>query len=94
MRTHPLPLHGRLTLINSQGLHARAAATFVRILQGLDVEIRVRWDGQTANGLSILDLMALGAPCGSVLEVEVRGNDAEAALTALTKVVENRFGEE
>jgi phosphocarrier protein HPr len=95
MRTsHPSPLYSRLTLVNSQGLHARAAATFVRIAQGLNVEIWVRWDGRTANGLSVLDLMALGAPCGSVLEVEVHGHDAEAALAALTKAVENRFDEE
>ena len=83
-----------LTLINTQGLHARAAAVFVRALSGLNVQILVSWEGRTVNGRSMLDLMTLGAPRGSVLEVQTSGADAEAALAALTKVVEHRFYEE
>lgn len=84
----------RLTITNTQGLHARAAAAFVRALSGLSAEVQVSWEGRTVNGRSMLDLMTLGAPRGSVLEVKVSGADAEAALAALTKVVENRFYEE
>lgn len=84
----------QLTLLNRQGLHARAAATFVRAISGLQANVTVSWQNRTVNGRSILDLMTLGAPCGSVLEVEVRGADAEATLAALTRVVENRFYEE
>jgi phosphocarrier protein len=84
----------RLALLNTQGLHARAAATFVRALSGLNATVKVRWDGRAVNGRSVLELMTLGAPQGSVLELEVCGTDAAAALAALVKVVEARFYEE
>jgi phosphocarrier protein len=84
----------RLTLLNTQGLHARAAATFVRVLNGLNAEVYVSWEGREVNGRSMLDLMTLGAPRGSVLEVRVSGADATTALDALTKVIEARFHEE
>lgn len=83
----------RLTLVNTQGLHARAAAIFVKALQGLSAEVQVSWEGRTVNGRSILDLMTLGAPQGSILEIRIHGVDATAALAAVTKAVENRFYE-
>ncbi len=84
----------RLTLLNTLGLHARAAATFVQAVNGLQVEISVRYAGHTANGRSVLDLLTLGAPQGSVLQVQMSGIDAKAALAALAAVVEHRFYEE
>jgi len=84
----------RLTLLNTQGLHARAAATLVKALKGLSVEVQVSWEGRTVNGRSMLDLMTLGAPQGSVLEIQINGVDAEAAMAALRKVIEHRFYEE
>lgn len=92
--TAALTLSARLTLLNTQGLHARAAAAFVRALNGLSADVQVSWEGRTVNGRSMLDLMTLGAPRGSMLEVQVSGTDAQSALEALTKVVENRFYEE
>ncbi|MGE0679398.1 MAG: HPr family phosphocarrier protein [Candidatus Binatia bacterium] len=83
----------QLTLLNLQGLHARAAAVFVKALQGLSAEVQVSWEGRTVNGRSILDLMTLGAPQGSILGIQIRGVDAMVALAAVTKVVENRFYE-
>jgi len=76
------------------GLHARAAAAFVKALKGLEVEVTVSWEGQTANGRSVLDLLTLGAPQGSVLELQIQGADAEEALSTLTRLVANRFDEE
>ena len=87
-------LRAQLTLKNKQGLHARAAAVFVRALSGLNAEVSVSWQNRAVNGRSLLDLMTLGAPCGSVLEVQVDGADADAALAALSKVIEDRFYEE
>jgi phosphotransferase system HPr (HPr) family protein len=84
----------RLTLLNTQGLHARAAATLVKALSGLSADVQVSWEGRTVNGRSMLDLMTLGAPRGSVLEIQTTGADAEAAMAAVTKVIENRFYEE
>jgi len=87
-------LQTRLTLLNAMGLHARAAAAFVKALKGLEVEVTVSWEGQTANGRSVLDLLTLGAPQGSVLELQIQGADAEEALSTLTRLVANRFDEE
>lgn len=84
----------QLTLTNTQGLHARAAATFVRALSGLQATVSVRWQNRTVNGRSMLDLMTLGAPAGSVLEIAASGIDAEIALAKLTEVITNRFYEE
>ena len=88
------PLHARLTLLNAMGLHARAAASFVKAIKDLQVEVSVSWEGQTANGRSVLDLLTLGAPRGSVLELQIQGDDAEEALSTLTRLVANRFDEE
>ena len=52
------------------------------------------WQDRVVNGRSMLDLMTLGAPYGSVLEVQINGVDANAALAALSKVVEDRFYED
>lgn len=90
----PASRNAQLTLKNTQGLHARAAATLVRALNGMSAQILVSWDGRTVNGRSLLELMTLGAPRGSVLLVEISGTDADAALAAVRQVVENRFYEE
>ncbi|MCS6926561.1 MAG: HPr family phosphocarrier protein [Candidatus Binatia bacterium] len=90
----PSCAHAKLTLTNTLGLHARAAAAIVQALQGLQAEVSVGWAGHTANARSILELLTLGAPQGSVLEVSANGPDAEAAVTALTRLIENRFYEE
>ena len=87
-------VQARLTLLNAMGLHARAAAAFVKALKDLTVEVTVSWEGQTANGRSVLDLLTLGAPQGSVLELLIQGDDAEEALSTLTRLVANRFDEE
>ncbi|NOT54262.1 MAG: HPr family phosphocarrier protein [Deltaproteobacteria bacterium] len=87
-------LRAQLTLKNKQGLHARAAAVFVRALAGLKAEVSVTWQDRVVNGRSMLDLMTLGAPYGSVLEIQINGADADAALAALSKVAEDRFYEE
>ncbi|MBI3801420.1 MAG: HPr family phosphocarrier protein [Deltaproteobacteria bacterium] len=90
----PPHVQTQLTLTNKLGLHARAAAVFVRALTGLNAQVTVSWEGRSVNGRSVLELMTLGAPLGSILEIRVSGADAEAALAALTTVVENRFYEE
>jgi phosphotransferase system HPr (HPr) family protein len=90
----PPHVQAQLTLTNKLGLHARAAAVFVRALTGLTAHVTVSWEGRSVNGRSVLELMTLGAPQGSALEVQVSGADAEAALAALTTVVEKRFYEE
>lgn len=83
-----------LTICNSRGLHARASAKFVKLADGFECEITVTRDGQSVPGTSIMGLMMLAAHPGSTILVEARGEDAEAALEALAKLVEERFGED
>ena len=85
---------GRLLEIrNERGLHARAAAKFVRCAEGFDAEVWVSRQDMSVSGQSIMGLMMLAAALGTTISVTASGPDAEAALDALSQLVENRFDE-
>ena len=88
--------HHRTCLIgNRRGLHARAAAKFVKTASDFEVDVSVSL--QTARGspgLSILGLMMLAAGPGSEIEIETAGRDADAALAALAALVDGGFDED
>ena len=86
-------LSRQVTIVNRRGLHARASARFVKCAEGFDADVRVIKDGQTVGGTSIMGLMTLAAAPGSTLELEAEGPEAEAALDALAKLIEEGFGE-
>jgi phosphocarrier protein HPr len=79
---------------NRRGLHARASAKFVNLATQLDATIEVEKDGNKVCGSSIMGLMMLGAAMGDEVTVHVSGQMAEEALTKLTQLIEDRFGEE
>lgn len=83
-----------LEIKNLKGLHARAAAAFVKSTEGLDVDVFVEKDGQEVDGSSILGLMMLAASKGSRIKVRASGADAEQAIENITKLVNSLFGEE
>ena len=83
-----------LTICNQKGLHARAAAAFVKCIYDIDAEVVVEKDGQQADGTSILSLMMLAATKGSIIKIIANGNEAEIALEKLTALINNRFGED
>lgn len=83
-----------LTICNTRGLHARAAARFVETASAFDAVIEVTKDGQTVTGTSIMGLMMLAAAKGTTIDVQARGPDAEAALDAVRALVECGFNEE
>ncbi len=83
----------QVEITNALGLHARPADKFVRIASRYQADIRVVVDGEARNGKSILDLMTLAAECGTYLELEASGPDAEAAVEALVELVVARFHE-
>lgn len=87
-------LSKNLTIINKRGLHARASAKFVKCAETFDAEIHVSKDGQTVGGTSIMGLMMLAAAPGCTIQLKATGTDAEAALEALTNLVQDGFGEE
>jgi phosphocarrier protein HPr len=85
-------LKRRVEITNEYGLHLRPVDLFVRLALTFQSEIRVRHNGHDINGKSILDLLGLGAPQGTVLELIAKGPDAAAALDALSQlVVSSRF---
>jgi phosphotransferase system HPr (HPr) family protein len=80
-----------LNLLLSDALHARPASLFVRVACMYASAVALRRGQQQADGKKILEVLALGAGSGETLELEVSGNDAEAALAALTALVERNF---
>jgi phosphocarrier protein HPr len=83
-----------LTIVNRRGLHARASAKLVKLVENFDAAVNVSKDGQTVGGTSIMGLMMLAASPGCSIRVSVSGSDAEAAMTAISELVESGFGEE
>ncbi|QND22015.1 HPr family phosphocarrier protein [Rhizobium leguminosarum bv. viciae] len=83
-----------LLIINKRGLHARASAKFVQMVETFDAAITVSKDGMTVGGTSIMGLMMLAASPGSSVMVSASGSRAEEALNALDQLIQNRFGEE
>lgn len=82
-----------LTIVNRRGLHARASAKLVKLVEGFDADVEVSKDGQTVGGTSIMGLMMLAASPGCCITVRVSGLEAEAALAAICALVEDGFGE-
>lgn len=87
-------LRREVTIVNRRGLHARAAAKFVRLAERFAAEIKVTKEGVEVPGTSIMGLMMLAAAPGSILELTAKGVDARAALDALAALVEGGFDEE
>jgi len=86
-------LRGEATIVNRRGLHARAAAKFVKIAERFEAEIEVAKDGVVVPGTSIMGLMMLAAAVGSRLEIAARGPEAQAALDALLGLIAAGFDE-
>jgi len=83
----------RVVICNQRGLHARAAARFVKLAGGYDAAVTVTAKGTAVPGLSIMGLMMLAAGPGTELEISAKGSDADSAVAALANLVANRFDE-
>ena len=83
-----------LKLKNKLGMHARAAASFVKVAQRFESNIYVEHKGQTVSGDSILDILTLACPYGGKLTIKAEGIDALMAIEELEKLIENKFGED
>lgn len=83
-----------LEIKNRKGLHARAAAAFVKVAESFDAMIEVERAGQTVNGCSIMGLMMLAAAEGTTINVSAEGRQAEEAVKAIAELVNGKFGEE
>ncbi|MFW2544373.1 HPr family phosphocarrier protein [Primorskyibacter sp. 2E107] len=83
-----------LKIVNEKGLHARASAKLVEVVEGFDASAEVSRDGMSASGDSIMGLLMLAAAKGTTIEVQTSGPDAEALADAVEALVADRFGEE
>lgn len=80
-------------IVNKRGLHARAAARFVKLAERFDALIAVTHKETTVSGRSIMGLMMLAAGAGSEIELSATGPEAEAALAALAELIQAGFDE-
>ncbi|MGJ4926614.1 HPr family phosphocarrier protein [Bradyrhizobium sp. HKCCYLS2038] len=83
-----------LLITNKRGLHARASAKFVQMVEKFQAEVWVTRGGETVGGRSIMGLMMLAAAPGTKILVSAKGSEAEAALQAITDLVNDKFQEE
>lgn len=90
---NPSVIEKDFKVVNALGLHARAAAQLVKTANKFGCDVTVTKDGQNVNGKSIMGVLMLAATCGSTIHVKVDGDDATNAMEALTKLIEDGFGE-
>ena len=83
-----------VTILNERGLHARAAAKFVKLAGSFDAEVTVVKNGTAVSGSSILGLMTLAAVPGCELELRAQGRAATAVLGALAELIAKKFDED
>ncbi len=83
-----------LKIVNEKGLHARASARFVEVVEAHDASAEVARDGMRVSGDSIMGLLMLGASKGTAIEVTTSGTEAAKLADALATLVASRFGED
>jgi phosphocarrier protein len=89
--SEPVVVRRRVEVVNAYGLHMRPADKFVRLAKSFQAEVWVYHGDTRVNGKSILSMASLAAECGTILDIEARGPDADEALAALAELVEAGF---
>jgi len=90
----PGAISRELPIINKRGLHARASAKFVQMVERFEADVWVTKGSETVGGTSIMGLMMLSAGPGTSIIVSASGPQAQAALDAITELVASKFNEE
>jgi phosphocarrier protein HPr len=83
-----------VTVVNVLGMHARAAARFVRLASSFVSQVRVNRNGRVIDGKSIMGLLLLAAAQGAAITISVDGPDEAAAIDALCALVERGFDDD
>ncbi len=83
-----------VTVVNVLGMHARAAARFVRLASSFVAQVRVNRQGRVIDGKSIMGLLLLAAARGAAITISVDGPDEAAAIDALCALVERGFDDD
>ncbi len=82
-----------ITISNKLGLHARASAKFTKLASGFQSDVFLTRKDRRVNAKSIMGVMMLAAGIGTEVEIETLGPDEQAAMEALTALVNDKFGE-
>ena len=80
-------LQRTISVVHTQGLHARPAALFVKLANGFASKITVKKGRKSVDGKSIMGLLTLAAHCGSRVSIVVNGSDAQDALEQLCRLL-------
>jgi len=83
-----------MKIVNEKGLHARASAKFVQLVEKYEAKVSVSRNGESAGGDSIMGLMMLAAGIGTSITVSATGAQAAQVIDALDALVSSRFGED
>ena len=87
-------LEKKVAIINRLGLHARAAAKFVKLANRFKASVKIEKDGIQIDGKSILGILTLAAVQGAEITLTISGTDEKPAMKTLVFLIENRFEEE
>ena len=80
-------------IVNKLGLHARASAKLTQVASGFQCEVWLMRNGRRVNAKSIMGVMMLAAGKGASITIQAEGEDAEAALAAVLKLIADKFDE-
>lgn len=83
-----------VTIINKLGMHARAAAKFVKLASSFNSDINLERNSQRVNGKSIMGVMMLAASKGTTITIHAKGSDADDSLDQLEQLINDRFDED
>jgi len=89
-----MSLSREIEIINKLGMHARAAAKFVKLASSFESLIEIERKNRRVNGKSIMGVMMLAASKGSKVTIYADGDDAEESLNKLEQLINNRFDED
>ena len=89
-----MSLSRTIEIINKLGLHARAAAKFVKLASSFESLIEIERKGRRVNGKSIMGVMMLAAGKGSQVTIYADGDDAKESINQLEQLINNRFDED
>ena len=83
-----------LEVVNASGIHARPSGMIVEVTNRVNSDVRMKYNGITANAKSILNIMMLAVEPGAMVQFVIEGDDEEVAAEELTKLFQKGFYEE
>ena len=83
----------KVTIINKQGLHARAAVKFVNLANRFTSSVKIEKDGNKIDGKSILGILTLAAVQGTEITLFASGKDEQSVMAALISLIQNQYDE-